>query len=117
MGTACVRVPCFVCTLLPWFLGMPSLLVSAAPRRACIWARFAWLWGWHGVCKRPPWEVLTVEDHEQSIDVLSRALGQSWARIAALEKELRYVREQYAVLEGCYNALLEKVAAVPPAPS
>jgi hypothetical protein len=60
--------------------------------------------------------VLTVEDHEQSIDVLSRALGQSWARITALEKELRHAEERYALLEGLYNALLEKAAAVPPSP-
>jgi hypothetical protein len=85
-------------------------------RSACIWATAARTGGWHGVCKSPHREVLTVEDHEQSIDVLSRALGQSWALIDALEKELRYVREQYAVLEGHYNALLEKAAAVPPAP-
>jgi uncharacterized membrane protein YccC len=68
---------------------------------------------------------MALDAHAQHIAELEQALWQSLVReealrhdsmrkICALEKEMRYLREQYALLEGHYNALLEKVAPEPP---
>jgi hypothetical protein len=74
-------------------------------------------------------EVAALDAHAQHIADLEQALWESLVReeallhdsmlkICALEKEMRYLREQYALLEGRYNALLEKVAPeLPPPPS